>query len=277
MTLLSARATRAQGRRAAAHGRETSTETIRQPAPQKWAIWFAVDGDLRFLSHHEMMRTVERIVARAQLPVRYSQGVNPRPVLSLASARPVGVAAAAELLVVSLDRPAEAERLLPALNGCAPSGMRFLRAEVLRTRAAPRLTGADYRLELSPAKADAVRERLAGLRRQPAWPVERAVQAGRRGRARRAPAKRTIDLRPLLASVTLEGLTLRLSFQPAGRRGPARARCFGSSASTSKETWPKPSELGRHTNTNPFPMIPRQGGQDPPKARKRDRQWQRKC
>jgi len=215
------------GRRAPAHEREMSTERTRRPVPQQWAIWLAIEGDLRFLSHHEMMRTVERLVARAQLPVRYSQGFNPRPKISLASARPVGVAAAGDLLSLSLDLPVEAEKLLRELNGHAPKGMRFLQAEVLPTRSAPRLTATDYQLELTPAKADAVRERLARLRCEEAWPVERRVTPKRRDRAELTAAKRTIDLKPLLASVSLQATTLRVTLCPAG------------------QTWARPGEVLR--------------------------------
>ena len=80
--------------------------------PQKWAIELSVEGDLRFLSHHDMMRAMERLVCRAKLPLKYTQGFNPRPVLSLSLPRPVGVASRAELLVVTLEEDLDEQVLL---------------------------------------------------------------------------------------------------------------------------------------------------------------------
>ena len=62
------------------------------------ALWFAIAGDLRYLSHRDTMRAWQRVFVRAQMPLRYSQGFNPhlrfslplpRPALLLHEPRPV--------------------------------------------------------------------------------------------------------------------------------------------------------------------------------------------
>ncbi len=95
------------------------------------AIRFRIGGALRFLSHAETARLWQRACTRAALPVRYSQGFNPHPRMSLPLPRPVGVAADEELLVVKLcderqgtpvaDR-AEREAALKAGPGRAGAG-----------------------------------------------------------------------------------------------------------------------------------------------------------
>ena len=119
----------------------------------------AIESDLRFLAHRDSVRAIERAAARAMLPVKYSQGFNPHPILSLVCPRPVGVASMADLAVLQLTRPMDAEQLLSALNGQAPSGMTFTRAKVLEAKAPPQPRQVDYD---SPVKPEH-QERLAEL------------------------------------------------------------------------------------------------------------------
>ena len=93
---------------------------------------------MRFLSHHETVHALELAAARAAVPLRYTQGFNPHPILSLAAPRPVGVSSRDELLVMSLDAPVPPADLLAALAAQVPEGVRFLRAEPLESRGYPR-------------------------------------------------------------------------------------------------------------------------------------------
>ena len=68
---------------------------------QKVEIRFEKREALRFISHHDLMRAVARAVRRAALPVRLSEGFNPRPRIVFPVALEVGV--------VSLDEAAEIE------------------------------------------------------------------------------------------------------------------------------------------------------------------------
>ncbi len=173
----------------------------------------AIEGDLRFGSHHDLMRATERVMARAKLPIRYTQGFNPHPVLSLACPRPVGVRAEGDLLVASLTAPIEADELLRRLNNSALSGMRFLRAESLPAGQKPQAIGAEYELRVPAERAEAIRSRRADLAAQQSWPVERLVSTKGRGKGL---AKRTIDLKPLVADVKLDGEKLRMHLVPQG-------------------------------------------------------------
>jgi len=62
------------------------------------AIRFKMEGSLRFLSHAETLKLFQRACVRAGLAIRYSEGFNPRPKLSLPLPRPVGVESDEELL-----------------------------------------------------------------------------------------------------------------------------------------------------------------------------------
>jgi len=184
----------------------------------RWAIRLEVEGDLRFLSHHDMMRAVERTARRARLPLRYTQGFNPHPVMSLPHPRPVGVASRDDLLVLELETdapppPAEAGDLPARLNAAAPRGMRFLDARTLAGRGTPQPAAARYELPLEPQQLPLVRRRLEELASLETWTVPRRVSArGRRG----GWSTRPIDLRPLVGELRLDGQTLRMTLRPQG-------------------------------------------------------------
>jgi radical SAM-linked protein len=176
----------------------------------------SVEGDLRFLSHHDMMRAMERLVCRAKLPLKYSQGFNPRPALSLAIPRPVGVASKADLLVLALEQDLQAPALLESFNRASPpTGLQATKAYRLE-KAAPRARSARYELSLAPERLPAVRARLDELADQDSWPVQRS-SAGKDRSGRDIPSTQTqIDLRQLIRDLRLEGDCLRITLAPRG-------------------------------------------------------------
>lgn len=60
-----------------------------------------------FLSHLELMRTLERCFKSARLPISYSQGFNPRPLMNFAFPLAVGVEADKLLLEIELKEGAD--------------------------------------------------------------------------------------------------------------------------------------------------------------------------
>ncbi len=187
-----------------------NTEGSSQRPPQKWGLWLVIESDLRFLSHRDSVRAIERAATRAKLPVKYTQGFNPHPILSLVCPRPVGAASMADLAVLQLTRPMDAEQLLGALNGQAPRGMTFTRAEVLEAKAPPQPRRVDYDAPVKPEQQDRLAELTDEFNRAEAWPVERGggQSTGKPGR------RRTIDLKRLVRDLRLEDGRLRFSLVP---------------------------------------------------------------
>jgi radical SAM-linked protein len=122
------------------------------------SIGYAIEGDLRFISHHDTVRLFERALARADLPVRRSNGFNPRPRLSLPVPRGVGVASSDERLVVELASPLEPDEVLRRLAPQMPDGLRLMNVHVHEQANTPvRATHVTYRLPLKETEYDALR------------------------------------------------------------------------------------------------------------------------
>jgi len=181
------------------------SERIRENVPCRWAVRFAVKGDLRFCSHRDMMRAIERTAVRAGLDLAYSQGFNPHPLISLTCPRPVGVASDDDLLVFWLNEPClqTPASLTEALNAHCPPGMRFFHARPLPRGPCPQVRRIRYELPLAAGRAEALASLIEQLRQVNAWPVQRADK-GEPERNGRPKAVRTINLKPLVASLALE-------------------------------------------------------------------------
>ena len=66
---------------------------------QKVEIRFQKGEAVRFISHHDLMRAMMRAVRRANLPVRLTEGYNPRPRIVFPVALEVGVASLDEVAI----------------------------------------------------------------------------------------------------------------------------------------------------------------------------------
>ena len=186
------------------------TERILSHVTRRWAIRLSVDGDGRFLSHHDVLRAIERAAIRAGLPLAYSQGFNPRPVMSLVPPRPVGMVSLEDLLVLTVTESIGANELCTAINAAAPAGLRFFDPTELAAKVQPQPTAATCELDLHNVSDDARRHlgrRVDDLTELPEWLVERTSPPPRRNR-RTAPTVRTVDLRPFVTDLKLTGETI---------------------------------------------------------------------
>ena len=66
-------------------------------------LLFTKTGDAVWMSHLDLMRLMQRAFKRAGLPLRHTQGYNPRPSVSIALPLSVGVESVCELLDFDLD------------------------------------------------------------------------------------------------------------------------------------------------------------------------------
>ncbi len=160
-------------------------------------VAFRKAGPLRFLSHLDLARAIDRAVRRAGLPVKYSQGFNPRAQIGFASALPVGVAGERELCQIELERPLQAGDVLRALSEQLPPDLAVIDVGVVsgpKRKHLSGLTRADYDIELAPS-AESGMHVLAEA-------IERLMDAGTVTVLRETTSRtREIDIRPGIHSL----------------------------------------------------------------------------
>ncbi len=91
----------------------------------KFLLIFEKNEPVRWLGHLDILRTFERSIRRAGLPIAFSAGFNPRERLYFASALSTAITGAAEPMVLELNQSLPPEDILETLNCALPPGIRI--------------------------------------------------------------------------------------------------------------------------------------------------------
>lgn len=90
-------------------------------------LLFEKKGNSVWISHLDLMRLFQRAFKRADLPLKHTQGFNPRPSVSIALPLSVGVESECELMDFDLDGGSvPAEQIKERLNCALTEGVRVL-------------------------------------------------------------------------------------------------------------------------------------------------------
>ena len=161
---------------------------------------FGKNSRLRFVSHLDLQRFFQRALNRTGLPIAFSQGFNPHPVMSFASALAMGWTSEYEVLDVKLAAPMGRGRVEEAMRAALPEDLPVFGARSVDDRfpaAMSLVRCADYCITPEGAEAEAV---LAAVERFLAAESVMGVRKTKSG-------EREIDLRPLARSLKVrEGI-----------------------------------------------------------------------
>lgn len=179
-------------------------------------------GDqVRWISHLDLKRTLERAMRRAQLPLELSQGHNPHPKLSFGPPLPLGATGEAEVFAIQLAEAIEPGEAKDRLNAQLPQGIEITEAWML-----PRYKKRETFGDIDIAQYDAIVRADVGvdeLQRRIADLLASEELIVHRGGER---PTRTVDLRPFILSVSAaeaEGGGIELSMRlRTGSHGGAR-------------------------------------------------------
>ena len=172
-------------------------------------------GLARFLSHLDFQRVVERGLRRAELPLAFTQGFNPHPRISYASALATGTSSEGEFIDVDLTEPVEPEVFLARANAALPPDVRLLEA-----RPAPEggeslmalINAAEYRLRLEGAGEAALRQAVDRFMKTEHVVVTREGPSG----------SRPVDIRPHVYRLTVDGPGELRALVQTGSQGNVR-------------------------------------------------------
>jgi radical SAM-linked protein len=170
-------------------------------------------GKVRWISHRDVARVLERAFRVAQLPLAFTEGFSPRPKVSFGLALSTGHESDGEYLDMVLARDLDVDELPASLSDALPEGMAVTGAAVLVDRA-PALqeavTAVDWHVELAPeTDIDLVARAITTGLAAGELPAERR----RKGRTV------TEDIRPVIRCVEISAtaptvLSMELHTQP---------------------------------------------------------------
>lgn len=97
----------------------------------RFRIWHRKMDRAAWISQLELQALLERSLRRAGLPLAFSQGFHPLPLLSFGRALPVGVASLAEWFVVTLRDPLSSPEIMDRLGPRMPAGMELAAVDLM--------------------------------------------------------------------------------------------------------------------------------------------------
>lgn len=189
----------------------------------RYRIEFSKGSEARFLSHLELMRAFQRAMRRAKLPLAFSQGFNPQPKMSFASALAVGVTSELEYMDLELKENLPPEKVQELLAENLPPGLEVLKCVKIPLKSPTLMSlisAADYEVKvplLEEKDGETIKEKIEELLKAQSLIVEKE---GKKGLTEK-------ELRPGIYALKCQGvenswvyLTMRLKTGSQGNIRP---------------------------------------------------------
>ena len=90
-------------------------------------ILFAKYGTAKYISHLDLMHTMERAFLRAGIAIRHTTGFHPHPYVSIPLPLPLGFSSQCEIMEFGLVSGSTMEALPAQMNRVLPAGIEILR------------------------------------------------------------------------------------------------------------------------------------------------------
>ncbi|MBN1217570.1 MAG: DUF2344 domain-containing protein [Anaerolineae bacterium] len=163
-------------------------------------LTFAKKAEIKYIAHLDLALAWERALRRAEIPLAYSQGFNPRPKMQFASSLPVGTMGQAEIVDIIVTQPVAPAEALARISAALPAGIELHTVEAMPVDAPTLqhlLRRAEYRVKVETEEpAETLAARIESL-----LAASTVVQTRqRKGR------EEEIDLRPWLHELRLVGV-----------------------------------------------------------------------
>lgn len=161
-------------------------------------IRFGKQPRLRFISHLDLQRFFQRALNRTGLPIAWTQGFNPHPILSFGSALALGWTSEYEILDVKLSAPMGRRRTEDAMRAALPVDLPVLEVRMVDDRhPAPMamVRASDYEITLSGETAAATLAAAEEFLRRESVMAVRKTKSG----------EREVDIRPMALLLEREG------------------------------------------------------------------------
>jgi radical SAM-linked protein len=164
-----------------------------------YRLRFSKEKKLKFLSHLELMRAMERAFRRAGLPLVYSGGFHPHPKISFGPALAVGISSNDEYLDIELVHDLHPDQIKDAVNDSLPEGLRVLAIVRIQHHVKPLnavINRAAYSVLLQSAPEDQskIKYWLTQLLQLPEFIIPRHSKDG----------QKLVNIRPWLHNLTTE-------------------------------------------------------------------------
>ena len=182
------------------------------------AVWFAREEAARYVSHLDIQSAFGRALRRSGLPIRYSQGFNPHPVLAFALAVPGGYTFDENWMDIALTETMSAEDALAKLKPQMPPGFRAVWGCALEDShppLMPLITGARYAISFeNSTEAEKFAAGMSELMASESFSIQKHTKSG----------FKMVDVRHMVREFAVEGDSTFCLSLAAGNEGGLNPR-----------------------------------------------------
>ena len=172
-------------------------------------LTFRRRGRMIYTGHQDMIRIMTHILRRANLPLRYSSGFTPRPLMNFRCALPLGVVGLNEEVFVEIThKPGSLEPILELVGRLTHPGIDFLSARTAGRKEVKglvtRLPAIQWLVGLPAATPDrSLQEAVEKINSKPSIMTERKKK--RKKKRHGSDTTQPIDLREMIESIEIAG------------------------------------------------------------------------
>ena len=160
-------------------------------------------GNLQYISHLDLVRTMNKVIVRAKLPLWYTEGFNPKPKMIFAAPLSIGTESVCEFMDIRLTERMDPAEVVKRLNANLTEEMQVLEAYYPETKFTD-LKWLSYTMCINTNGADAaLAEKCNAVLAEEKLEVLKNTKSG----------EAVVDIRPLVKSVNVvcDSNILRLS------------------------------------------------------------------
>lgn len=164
-------------------------------SPINLRVKFQKIGNLQYVSHLDLVRTMNKIIVRAELPLWYTEGFNPKPKIVFAAPLSIGTESVTEFVDIRLFEKISPEEALERINRNTTEELKALSAYYPDSKMTE-LKWFSYTVKI---KTDSANEALAEL-------CQKALLADKLEVEKKTKSKELVltDIRPLIKSASAE-------------------------------------------------------------------------
>ena len=176
----------------------------------RYLIKYSKESDIKFISHLDLMRTIQRLIRRADLPIEYSKGFNPHMNVSIAQPLSVGMYSSGEYMDVGLKEDMTEEDIKGKLKENLPRGIQiFDIVKVIKEegkkvpQAMALIDGAKYSINIKYIDTTSLNDEINKILKKKEWIT---IKIGK-------DSEKSVDIKPMVKDFKYEVLEHALKLE----------------------------------------------------------------
>lgn len=168
-------------------------------------VKYAREGGAKYIAHLDMQRAFVRALRRSGIPLLFSQGFHPHPLISFASPLSVGYATRGDYFEVAISESISPDEFVRRINAHLPDEIRVLHMH--EKSSGKKLMAANHSAEYAISFYGLTQEEKERLKNAVSCIVTSESRIAKNNRGKET------DIRPLILSLCADGGTVKAALQ----------------------------------------------------------------